>query len=200
MSARRQRLPEQGYTLMELAVAAVPLALIALSIFGAFSFTVAFTRRGEQQVEAMQQARLALQFMAQELREASTFPGAIIIWSRDEGAAQDGLGFLAARVNGPGRPFITDPTGGPRWQQAVYYLHDAARGELRRITRGPSTLASPASWDEDSRNEGRVLAKQVTRFRVKRQGDLLTITLTVAVNPGNPPAEATLETAVRPRN
>ncbi len=75
MSPSRRHRPEHGYTLIELAVAAVPLALIALSLFAAFAFTVAFARRGEQQVEAVQQARFALQFLAGELREASTTPG-----------------------------------------------------------------------------------------------------------------------------
>ncbi|MBI5773256.1 MAG: hypothetical protein HZA89_05875, partial [Verrucomicrobia bacterium] len=51
--------------------------------------------------EAVQQARFALQFMAGELREASTVPGAIIVWSTDEGAAQDGLGFLTGRAKPP---------------------------------------------------------------------------------------------------
>ncbi len=176
-------------------MAAVPLALIALSLFAAFGFTVAFARRGEQQVEAVQQARFALQFMAGELREASTVPGAIIVWSTDEGALQDGLGFLTARLDAPGRPFVIDPIGSPQWQQAVYYLYDATRGELRRVTTEPSALASPPSGDGD-----RLLARQVRGFRATRHGDLLTIALTVATSPGNPSREAILETAVRPRN
>ncbi len=196
MSARRRRRSERGYTLAELAVAAVPLAIMALSLFAAFSFTVAFARRGEQRVEVVQQARLALHVMAQELREASILPGAIIVWSRDEGAPQDGVGFLTARADGPGRAFATDPPGVPRWQHAIHYLYDPTRGELRRVAAAPSGLAVPPSGDE-----GRVLARQVRRFRLKRAGDLLTISLTVAAPaPGTPSAEIVLETAVRPRN
>ncbi len=122
-------------------------------------------------------------------------PAAIIAWSTDEGGARDGFGFLTARLDAPGRPFVIDPAGTPHWQQAVYYLYDATRGELRRVTAEPSVLASPTSGDT-----GRVLAGQVRQFRVTRQGDLLTIALTVAVSPGNSSAGATLETAVRPRN
>lgn len=196
MSARRRRRSEGGYTLAELAVAAVPLAIIALSLFAAFAFTVAFARRGEQQVEAVQQARLALHVIAQELREASVVPGAIIVWSREDGAAQDGVGFLTARADGPGRPFATDPPGVPRWQQAIHYIHDPARGELRRVTTAPAGLAVPPSGDQ-----GRVLARQVRRFRLTRAGDLVSISLTVAAPaPGTPSAETVLETAVRPRN
>lgn len=154
MSARWRRPTEQGYTLMEVVVASVPLALIALLLFAVFGFTVAFSRRVEVKVEAVQQARMALHFIAQELREASAAPGAIVIWSTEEGAAQDGIGFLTARVDGPGRPFVTEPTGTPRWQHAVYYLRDHARGELRRLTAEPTTLAPPPSWEE-----GRLLMK-----------------------------------------
>ncbi len=200
MNAHGRPLQEQGYTLLELAIAAVPLALIALSLFAAFAFTVAFARRGEQQAEVVQQARSALQFLAGELREASTAPAAIAVWSRDEGTAQDGLGFLTARTEIPGRPFVTDPAGVADWQQAVFYLYDAPRGELRRISRVPSALASPPSEEEGSGGEGRVLARQVTQFRATRQGDLLTITLVVRTAPANPAADVLLETAVGPRN
>ncbi len=196
MSARRRRRSERGYTLAELAVAAVPLAIIALSLFAAFSFTVAFARRGEQRVEAVRQARLALHVMAQELREASILPGAIIVWSRDDRAPQDGVGFLTARADGPGRPFATEPPGVPRWQHAIHYLYDPIRGELRRVATAPSALPALPSGDE-----GRVLARQVRRFSVTRRGDLLTFSLTVAAAaPGAPSAETVLETAVRPRN
>ena len=191
MSARWRRPSEQGYTLMELAVASVPLALITLSLFAAFGFTVAFSRRGEAKVDAVQQGRLALHVMANELREASAAPGAIVIWSRDEGAAQDGVGFLTARVDGAGRPFLVDDSGAPRWQQAVYYLHDPARGELRRLTVEPMVLTLPLSWEK-----ARLLARQVRRLRLERRGDLVMITLTVGGRSG----EAVLEMAVRPRN
>ena len=191
MIARRWRPTEQGYTLMEVAVASVPLALIALSLFAVFSFTVAFSRRSEAKVEAVQQARLALHIMATELREASAAPCAIVIWSRDEGAVQEGVGFLTARIDGPGRLFVIDSTGTPRWQHAAYYLHDHARGELRRLTAEPAALASPPSGAE-----GRLLARQVRRLHVGRQGDLVTITLTV----GRPLGEVVLEMAARPRN
>ena len=200
MSPHRPPLGERGYTLMEMAIAAVPLAIIALSLFAAFAFTIAFTRRGEQQVEAVQQVRFALQFMIGELREASTAPAAIALWSRDEGAEQDGLGFLIARPEAPGRPFITDPAGVPRWQQAVYYLYDAAQGELRRITREPSLPASLPPGEDGPHGDGRVLARHITRFDVRRQGDLLTITLTVRTSPVNPTADVVLTTAVMPRN
>lgn len=190
MSIGRE-LTERGYTLMEIVVAAVPLALIGLSLFSAFSFTVAFSRRGEGNVEAVREARMALHYLAQELREAGATPGAIVVWSREEGDSVDGVGFLTARVDGPGRPFVTDPYGTPRWQQAVYYVHDRARGELRRITDESTTLTVPAS-----RARGRVEARQVRRLRVERQGNLVRIIVTV----GRTSGEAVLDMAVRPRN
>jgi type II secretory pathway pseudopilin PulG len=104
--ARRSPASERGSTLLELAVALVPLALISLILFSVFGFTVTFARRGGAQAETAQQARLALQVMTQDLREASVAPGAIVVWSRTEGAAQDGIGFLTARPEGPGPPVL----------------------------------------------------------------------------------------------
>ncbi len=186
------RLPgERGYTLIEIAVAAVPFAIIALSLLAAFGFTVTFTLRSEAKIDAVRQAGLALQILAQELHEASAAPGAIITWSSDEGAAQNGIGFRAARENGPGGPFVTDPTGVPRWRHTVYYVHDPLREELRRIADESTTLAPPSEGEA-----GRVVARQVRDFRVSRQDDLVTISLTI----GKPSPETVLQMAVRPRN
>lgn len=198
-------LAERGYTLMELVVASMPLALVAFSLFAAFQFTVTFSRRGEAGVEAVQQARQALHVMANELREASAAPGAIVIWSREQGDAFDGLGFLSARVDGPGRAFVTDPHGTPRWHRVVYYVHDHVRGELRRLvaesmalaptTLAPTSLSLPPST-AGAGAAGRTMARQVKRLHPVRHDDLVTITLTVA----KPSGEVVLETAVRPRN
>ncbi len=186
------RLPgERGYTLIEIAVAALPFAIIALSLLAAFGFTVMFTLRSEAKIDAVRQAGLALQILAQELREASVAPGAIITWSSDKGDSQDGIGFLAARENRPGRPFVTDPTGAPRWRHAVYYVHDPLREELRRIEDEPATLAPPSEGEA-----GRVVARQIRHFRVSRQDDLFTVSLTI----GKPSLETVLQMAVRPRN
>lgn len=175
---------------MEIVVAAVPLTMVAFSLFAAFGFTVNFSRRGEVGIEAVQQARQALHFMTVELREASGERGAILIWSRQNGAEQYGLGFLTARVEGPGRRFDTDAYGTPRWQHAVYYVYDHDRGEIRRVV-GPPLLELPPLPVE-----GRTMARQVKEARFERRGDVVTITLTVA----KPPGIATLEMAVRPRN
>lgn len=191
MNARLRLATEQGNTLMEIVAASVPLALIGLLLFSAFGFTVAFSRRGGVQVEAIQQARIALHLLARELHESSAAPDAIIIWSRNAGAARDGVGFLTARVDGPRRSFLTDSAGTPHWQQAVYYLHDGASGELRRFTGEPRAPASPQAWAK-----GRFLAGRVRRLHVERRNDLVIINLTVGV----PLREAVLETAVRPRN
>lgn len=182
---------ERGYTLMEIVVAAVPLSLVALSLFTAFGFTVSFSRRGEAGIEATGQGRLALHHLANELREASAAPGAIVTWSRGDGSEGDGIGFLSARADAPGRPFATEAFGTPRWQHAVYYIHDPARAEVRRIVGDPTALTWPPA-----EASGRIIARQVQRFHVARQRDAVTITLTVK----QPFGETRLETAVRPRN
>ncbi|MGQ0571358.1 MAG: PulJ/GspJ family protein [Armatimonadota bacterium] len=191
MRPDRRRPTEHGYTLMEVAVVVAPMALIALSLFAAFRFTVLFSQRIGTGVEALQQARLAMSRVSAELREADATPGAIVIFSRDAGDAQDGVGFFSARLERAGRPFDNDDNGAPRWQRAVYYLHDHARGELRRFTGERATLRLPAPT-----SGGAVLARHIRRLRLAREGDLVTITLMVA----KPTGEAVLETAVRPRN
>jgi len=194
MSERRSRRTERGHTLLELAVAAVPLALMGLLLFSVFGFTMAYSRRGEAGVETLQQARVALYVMAAELHEASAAPGAIVVWSRADGVAVDGVGFLTARAEAPGRTFALESSGLPRWQNAVYFLHDPARQELRRIAAeltGPSPLGDGAT-----RSKSRLLARRVKQMRVARRGDVITISLTVAGAPG----DAILETSITPRN
>ncbi|MGQ0571578.1 MAG: hypothetical protein ACT4P5_18915 [Armatimonadota bacterium] len=190
MSAKG-RPTEQGYTLMEIVTVSVPFALLALSLFAVFMFTLTFSGRVGGDAEAVRQGRLTLQRMVNELRETSAAPGSIVIWSRDEGAAQDGVGFLAARVNGPGRAFRTDTEGTPLWDHAVHYFHDLARGELWRFTVEANTVSSPPP-----QTQGRLLAREVRRLRVGRQRNLVTVTLTI----GRPSGDAVLEMAVRPRN
>jgi type II secretory pathway pseudopilin PulG len=187
----RQGMRERGHTLIELAIALVPLTLIGLILFSVFGFTLTFARRNEAGVERAQQARLAMHLLAQELQEATAAPGGIVLWVRDAGDAYDGVGFLAARSEEAGRPFATTSGGRPRWQEAVYYLHDPASGELRRLTGDPERLgALPAH------TRGRVLASSVRRLRIERRGDLITISMSVAASP----TELSMRTAVRPRN
>lgn len=182
---------ERGYTLLEIVAASVPAALIGLVLFSVFGFTAGFSQRGARQAETFGQARLALTVLAGELRESSAAPGAIMISSRDEGAVHDGIGFLIARAADPGRPFVTDSSGMPHWQEAVFYLLDHPSGELRRITGEATNLSAPPF-----RAKGRVMATQATRMRAEVREGLVTITLTA----GRPPGEAILEIAVRPRN
>lgn len=182
---------ECGYTLLELLVASVPLALVSLLLFSSFAFTIAFSRRGQAEVAAVQQARIALHFMAQELREASDVPRAIMVWSRSEGAARDAVGFLSARVDGPGRAFSTDARGAAVWQGSAYYVHDDTKQELRRVAGDPGLLDTAPFVVG-----GRLMAKQVSALRVERRGDLITVSLTLKL----PSGERVLETTVRPRN
>jgi hypothetical protein len=170
------------------------MALIALSLFAAFGFTVTFTRRVETEIDEVQRARAGLIFLARELSEASAGDGGVVLWSRGEDDAHDAVGFLSARTDGPGRGFVIDPGGTPNWQVAVVYLVDHTY-QLQRVTMRSSPLALPASAEG-----GQIVAKHVRRFRVRRDGDVVAITLVVAPDPKNPSATTTLETAVRPRN
>jgi hypothetical protein len=170
--------------------ASVPLAVLGLVLFSTLGFTVAFSRRGEAQAEAVQEARAALQFLAMELRESSAAPNTVAIFAKDDGASRDGVSFPSARVDAPGRAFVASAGGAPDWRGSVYYFHDRDSGELRRFTAEPDILAGPL-W-----GNGRLMATHIRQFSVEREGDLITLSLTVRTLSG----QAVLQTAVRPRN
>lgn len=169
----------------------VPLALVGLLLFSAFAFTMTFSRRGQAEAAVIQQARIALHFMAQELREASDESGVIRLWSRHDGAPYDAIGFLVARVDGPGRAVSTDDRGTMTWQGSANYVHDDARQELWRIT-GDTHLPDVISGVAG----GRLMARQVSALQTQRTPGLITVRLTVKL----PTGERVLETTVRPRN
>jgi len=185
---------EHGYTLLELAVAIILMAFIALALFAAFGFTVTFARRVESEIDEVQRARAGLVILARELSEAGATDGGVALWSREHGDPHDAVGFLSARTDGPGRGFVVDSLGTPNWQVAVYYLVDTTN-QLTRVTVGSPPLALPTSVDG-----GQIVATHVRRFRVRRDGDVISITLIVAPDAKDPSAITTLETAVRPRN
>ena len=103
MGRDRPRRAERGYTLVEVAVAAVPMAVIALSLFAAFGFTVTFARRAETQVEELQRAAVGLSFLARELSEASAALGrrGALVSTRRRGSRCTGLSHRPARGSGP---------------------------------------------------------------------------------------------------
>jgi hypothetical protein len=169
----------------------MPLAIAGLVLLAVLGFALGYIRRGEGEVSAVQEARVALHFLAMELREASGDSGATAVWSRADGAQRDGVGFFSARADAPGRAFAADSGGGPRWLQAVYYVHDPSSGELRRMLGPTGDLILP----QPSR-EGRVVARRVKGLAVSRQGDLVTVKLTVE----GARADVILDVAARPRN
>lgn len=187
---RASRRSERGFTIMELLVGLTMGGLVGSLLFAVWTFTISFARRGGVEVEAQQFGRIAVATLARELREAKTGPEAIAVWSTEEDAPVDAIGFVSARESA-GSPFGADDGGNPLWRSAVYYVHDRVGGILRRQQRpweGQLTIPPP--------QEGRVVARGVRSIQFTLQGDLVTLTLHVASGR----REITLQTAVLPRN
>jgi hypothetical protein len=191
MTMRRRGQTEQGVTLLELVATAVPAAILGLVLLAVLGFGLGFIERGGRETSAVQEARIALHFLAMEIREASDDPRAIAVWRREQGAPQDAVGFLSARAESPGRVFAADADGSPRWLGAVFYIHDPSSGELRRIERPLGNLTVLPST-----GEGRVVARRVKELEANLQRGLVTARLTIE----GARADVVLHVAARPRN
>lgn len=181
---------ERGFTVMELVVGLSLAGLVGTIFFAAWVFTLGFAGRGAAAANAQQMGRIAMATVARELREASSSPGAISVWSTADEAPVDAVGFSSARRDA-GEPFRIDVGGGPSWERISYFVHDPSAQVLRHQSQ-PWQEPLPAP----SPQEGRVVGRGIKAVRFARNGDLVVITLQVAVGRG----EIIFETAVRPRN
>ena len=187
----RGRRAETGYTLIALAVAAGVCAIIGSLLAAVLVILIRFNSRGASEVETERLARIALDHLTGELREAPAGTGTFAAWPWDDGQGFRAIGFVSARQETGGRPFAADPEGRPQWRTAVYYVHDRQAGTLRRMTSAwNGTLAGPPEAG------GRLAARGVRRMNVSRRGELVTVTLDLTAGS----RALTLEAAARPRN
>lgn len=187
----RRRLPERGFTIIEVVVAAAVSGLVATTLFAAFAFTLKFVGRGRAEVEAQRLARIALAILVSELRESLGDADTIAVWSIAAGDAVDAVGFVSPRQETDGQPFRADAAGNPLGSTVIYYVFNPADRTLRRVVRPwEGLLISPPI------GEGRIVAPGTSGASFQRERDLVTITLRVAADRG----EATLQAVVSPRN
>lgn len=80
MSAIRRREPEEGFTVVELAVTVLVLGIVVAVLFGFLDSTTSVTARATRNVDAEQAGQLALRTISQDVRSAnpvvSTYPAA----------------------------------------------------------------------------------------------------------------------------
>lgn len=172
----------QGFSLLELQLALVLAALFGLAVFSLFRAGLALWQRDRQSI-GVGEAAMAMDVVARAIRETSGDPDAVRFWPNA------GVALRSARS--PDRSYAITAEGLPAWSGWVALVHDPDRLELRRVD-----LASPDDLSAPPREQGQLVARHVRSFAVARDGDRITVKMSVEANG----RILTLQTAVRPRN
>jgi prepilin-type N-terminal cleavage/methylation domain-containing protein len=172
---------ERGLSLIELLVASAIAGILGLAVFGLFRGGLALWQRGAEAID-VGDATIGLEVLGAAIRESShsmdviQVGGDILVLR--SGPLPDGDGTLAA-------------TGLLTFGGWVAFVHDRDRLELRRIE-----LATPDATANPLPGQGRLIARDVQGFAVERQGDRITVSMTI----GRHGRSVTLRTSIRPRN
>lgn len=187
-SRHEQAYPQRGFSLIELLVGLVVAALVALAIFGLFRAGLALDQRRAQTVAAGD-AAIALEVIVRTLRESSRDPGSVRLFP--EGQSNGSYDAIAVRSGRTADGFSLGEEGQPAWAGWAAFTYDARLWAVRLVM-SPGVDEVPAPpWEG-----GRVVARQVRSFTVRREGDRLAVTL-VFEGRGT---TLTLQTTVWPRN
>ncbi len=174
--------PEHGFSLLELQVALVLAALFGLAVFGLFRAGLALWQQ-DRESSGVGEAAVAMDTVARVIRESSGDPDAVRLWPN--------AGIAMRSALNPDRSYATTSEGLPAWSGWVALVHDPDRLELRRVD-----LASVDDLSSPPREHGQLVARQVRSFAVGREGDRITVKMSIETNG----RILTLQTAVRPRN
>lgn len=172
----------QGFSLLELQLALVLAALFGLAVFSLFRAGLALWQRDRQSI-GVGEAAIAMDVVARAIRDTSGGPDAVRLWP-NTGVA------LRSALNAD-RSYVVTAEGLPAWSGWVALVHDPDRLELRRVD-----LANLDDLGAPPREQGQIIARQVRSFAVARDGDRITVKMSVEANG----RILTLQTAVRPRN
>ena len=192
MAALRSARNDAGMTLVEVLVGITVSSLVMMMIGAIYLAVLNMDRRGRD-LRDLGDVSIAIESLANELRQASRQPEGVVIWAREtDGIRHDTVGVLSTRLQIDGRESTEDvPSSTPRWTGWIYFVHDLSRGELWRIEQAGDNSAAPPST-----NGGRILARHVRSFGVTREANLLEVEI-VAVKRGQ---TVRLRTAIWPRN
>jgi hypothetical protein len=123
---------EQGYSIVDVLVALVMLALLLLSIYRLYIPTFALSQNLHEGLEAQQDVRLGLDRVSRALHETTTAFGRLRVYGPQAGCAgafEGCIGFVTARDTCTG-PFRL-VGGAPDWQATIYVWRDTESNELR---------------------------------------------------------------------
>ena len=124
---------ERGYSIVDVLVGLVLLALVILSIYRLYIPTFTLSQNVHEGLEAQQGVRLAIDRMARALHETSTAFGRVRLYAAESGCrgAYEGcIGFVTARDAQCTGAFRL-VGGAPDWQATIYVWRDRASNELR---------------------------------------------------------------------
>ncbi len=123
---------EQGYSIVDVLVGLVLLALVILSIYQLYVPTFTLSRNVHEGLEAQQDVRLGIDRVARALHETSTAFGRVRLYTAKSGCtgAYEGcIGFVTARDACTGSFRLVG--GAPDWQATIYVWRDTSSNELR---------------------------------------------------------------------
>jgi prepilin-type N-terminal cleavage/methylation domain-containing protein len=180
---------ERGLSLIEFLVASAIAGILGLAVFGLFRGGLALWQRGAEAIDAGD-AALGMEVIAAAIRESSRSLDVVRVIGGEGG--QRGRGILVLRPSPlTDRDGALAATGLLTWGGWVAFVHDRDRLELRRIE-----LASPDAIADAVSGQGRLIARHVQGFAVERDGERITVTMTIERHGRS----VTLRTSIRPRN
>jgi type II secretory pathway pseudopilin PulG len=172
----------RGFSLLELQLALVLAAIFGLAVFSLFRAGLALFQQDRESV-GIGEAAMAMDAVSRAIRETSGNPDSVRLWPNT------GVALLSALA--PDHSYVTTVEGLPAWTGWVALVYDPDRLELRRVD-----LTSVDDLSSPPRDQGQLLARQVRSFAVDREGDRITVKMSIEANG----RILTLQTAVRPRN
>jgi len=123
---------ERGYSIVDVLVGLVLLALVILSIYQLYIPTFTLSQNIHEGLEAQQDVRLGLDRVSRALRETTTAFGRVRIYAPEAGctgAFEGCIGFVTARDACTGSFRLVGGT--PDWQATIYVWRDTLSNELR---------------------------------------------------------------------
>ncbi len=123
---------ERGYSIVDVLVGLVLLALIILSIYRLYIPTFTLSQNVHEGLAAQQDVRLGIERVARALHETSTAFGRVRLYAAESGCTgeyEGCIGFVTAREACTGSFRLVG--GAPDWQATIYVWRDTLSNELR---------------------------------------------------------------------
>ena len=132
-----------GFTLIEVVIASLIITIGVMGSYALFNNVQDTSAGNSAAIQAQQEARLAMERMARELRESS----AERIWTHEDIYFYEPMVMFLTPKNDD-RTFAVNESGEPEWQQAILYILDMESNSLHKYKSYDSYILSALSADE----------------------------------------------------